>query len=382
MKNTVKLTAAAMAAIMAMSCAAFSSSAIYTGEDVDYADGEMHIMSVAVGGWEVNADSNISLSANPEAKAAFEKAAKSVEGYSCKAIALLGTQVVAGTNYAVLCRMDGLDTDGGATEIRIMYIYEDLQGNCEITGFQTLIGKQLMGGYTANDGLLGIKKNKDVYKAFRKAMKDLDGVSYTPVAYLGSQVVAGTNYMILCRSRVVYPGAPCKWSLVTVYKDLKGNVSLGDIETLDLGHAYIDGETNDMEEEDIMTGIANPWAQYDTVEAAAKAAGVEFTAPGNLRSHKLTYIQAMNGLVDLRYIKEGNEICVRKGAGTDDVSGDYNTYENVTGKKINGNTVTLKSNGKGVRAAVWTDGKNAFSVFSENALTEEFMESIISTISK
>ena len=240
MKNTVKTTAAAMAAIMAMSCTAFSSSAIYTGEDVDYADGEMHIMSMVAGGWEVSGEKNVSLSANPEAKAAFEKATEGLAGVNYQPIAVLGTQVVAGTNYAILVRSTVVYPDA-QPEIKVMYIYEDLQGNCEITGFQTIIGEQLEGGFTANSGKLAIKSSKSVYTAYKKAMKGLTGVSYSPAAYLGSQVVAGTNYMVLCRSQVVYPGAPYEWSLVTVYKDLDGKVSLGDIETLELGN--YDGES-------------------------------------------------------------------------------------------------------------------------------------------
>ena len=378
MKNTVKFTAAAMAAIMAMSFTALTASAMYTGEDIEYGEDEMHIMSTVVGGWSVP-DGSVALSKNPEAKAAFRKAVKDLTGVNYQALALLGTQVVAGTNYAILCRTTVVYPDA-QPEIKIMYIYEDLQGNAEITGSQTLIGEQLMGGYTANSGKLSLSRNKTVYKTYKKAMKGLTGVSYTPVAYLGSQAVAGTNYMILCRSRVVYPDAPYQWSLVTVNSDLSGKASLVDIETLELGLSGIDSEEAPADE--IATQTANPWSEYKTVAEASKAAGVElFSVPEKLGSHKMSHIRAMKGLVDVRYTKGGNEICVRKGLGTDDISGDWNEYKNVTEKEINSHTVTLKSNGRGVRSAFWNDGKNSFSVFSENELSAEFMESIIAELS-
>ena len=38
----------------------------------------------------------------------------------------------------------------------------------------------------------------DVAKAFSKAVEGFTGSTLEPVAYLGSQVVAGMNYMILC----------------------------------------------------------------------------------------------------------------------------------------------------------------------------------------
>ena len=333
MKKSIRTIAAALAAIMAMSTAAISSYAIYTGEDVDYADGEMHIMTAVAGGWEVNESMNISLESDPDAKAAFEKATSKLMGVNYTAIGILGTQVVAGMNYAILCRSTVVSPDA-QPEMKIMYIYADLQGNAEVTGFQTIIGEQLMGGFTANAGKLALSKNPDVKKAYKKAMEGLAGADYIPAALLGSQVVAGTNYMILCRSQVVYPGAPYQWSLVKVNKDLEGKASLVDIETLELGNT--DAEP---EEDNVMVQIANPWSEYKSVSDAAKAAGVEFTAPDKLGDYPLAYIQAMKDLVDLRYKKGESVICVRKGKGTDDVSGDYNTYDSVSEKKIGKYTV-------------------------------------------
>ena len=59
-----------------------------------------------------------------------------------------------------------------------------------------------------------------------KGMEGLVGVNYTPVAYLGSQVVSGTNHAILCQATVVYPGATPYFVIVYLYEDLQGNVSL------------------------------------------------------------------------------------------------------------------------------------------------------------
>ncbi len=374
MKKSIRTIAAALAAIMAMSTAAISSYAIYTGEPVDYADGEMHIMTAVAGGWSVNESMNISLESDPDAKAAFEKATEKLMGVNYTAIGILGTQVVAGMNYAILCRSTVVSPDA-QPEMKIMYIYADLQGNAEVTGFQTIIGEQLMGGFTANAGKLALSKNPDVKKVYKKAMEGLAGADYIPAALLGSQVVAGTNYMILCRSQVVYPGAPYQWSLVKVNKDLEGKASLVDIETLELGNT--DAEP---EEDNVMVQIANPWSEYKSVSDAAKAAGVEFTAPDKLGDYPLAYIQAMKDLVDLRYKKGESVICVRKGKGTDDVSGDYNTYDSVSEKKIGKYTVTVKGSKSGINNAIWTDGTFSYSIVSDDAMTEKFVESIISAL--
>ena len=371
MKKTIRFTSAAMAAIIAMSCASF---AAFAEENAEYIEIGTDYVEMALGGWQANGGYT-AMSKNPEANAAFKKATAGISGVSYKAIATLGTQVVAGMNYAILCKATPVYPDA-TPEVKIMYIYEDLAGNAEITGFQTIIGEMLDGGFAANSGKFLMNKNKEVYSDYKKAMEGLVGVSYKPVAYLGSQVVAGTNYLILCRSRVVYPNAPYGWSLVTVNKDLDGNVSLVGIETLELG------DTDEETAQGGSTGvqIPNPWQEYESVSEAATAAGISLDAPEKLGKHKLSLIRAAEGIVELRYTKAGNEICIRKGAGTEDISGDFNTYKNVVEKKIGGCDVTLKGNGEGVVSAVWTDGKYSYSLCSEIELTSKFAQSIIARI--
>ena len=70
---------------------------------------------------------------------------------------------------------------------------------------------------------------------FEKGMEGLLGVSYTPVVYLGSQVVAGTNHAFLCQATVVYPGAQPYYTIVYLYEDLQGNVTILNIAELDVG---------------------------------------------------------------------------------------------------------------------------------------------------
>ena len=66
------------------------------------------------------------------ALAAFEKATADVEGTSYLPVALLSTQVVAGINYRFLCEAHpGINED--ETEYDVLLIYEDLDGNAELT---------------------------------------------------------------------------------------------------------------------------------------------------------------------------------------------------------------------------------------------------------
>ena len=76
---------------------------------------------------------------------------------------------------------------------------------------------------------------EDLQAVFDKGLEGLVGVGYTPVAYLGSQVVAGTNHAFLCRAAAVVPDAVPYWAVVFLYEDLQGNVTLMNIAELDFG---------------------------------------------------------------------------------------------------------------------------------------------------
>ena len=70
---------------------------------------------------------------------------------------------------------------------------------------------------------------------FAQGTAAITGVGYVPVAYLGSQVVAGTNHAILCQATVVYPGAQPKWTVVYLYEDLTGHAEILSIADFDFG---------------------------------------------------------------------------------------------------------------------------------------------------
>lgn len=62
-----------------------------------------------------------------------------------------------------------------------------------------------------------------------KALRSLTGANYTPVAYLATQTVAGTSHLFVCRGTLTVPNSEETWALVTVYEDLQGGVTIGNI---------------------------------------------------------------------------------------------------------------------------------------------------------
>ena len=82
MKKSIRFTSAAMAALIAMSCAAFSA---FADDSIEPADDSGYTEFLA-GGWEVNTGST-SISKNAAAKAAFKKATAELLGVSYQPIA-------------------------------------------------------------------------------------------------------------------------------------------------------------------------------------------------------------------------------------------------------------------------------------------------------
>lgn len=181
-----------------------------------------------VGGWNGNIE-NIALDENQKAKDAFEKATSELTGMVFEGIYLLGTQVVAGTNYCILARGTATVPDA-IPGYYLVYVYEDLQGGSEVLKIDPLLETdgEVDGGWGVNTGDPAYENNAEVKDAFEKALANMviAGGEMEPVAYLGSQVVGGYNYLVLCKVRAVVEDPSVELALVTIYVDPEGNASI------------------------------------------------------------------------------------------------------------------------------------------------------------
>ena len=179
--------------------------------------------SAAVGGWEEVQDGTIT----EDLQELFDKAMEGLVGVDYSPIELLEKQIVSGTNYRFLCE-SRVVYPGAAVRKAVVTIYEDLEGNVSILDIEAEEESEeaAVGGWEeAGDGAI----TEELQELFDKAMEGLVGVSYKPLALVETQIVSGTNYRFLCESRAVAPGAQAKEVMVTIYKDLSGNVSITDI---------------------------------------------------------------------------------------------------------------------------------------------------------
>lgn len=132
-------------------------------------------------------------------------------------VLVIKEQVVAGMNYRLLCRIS--NPSKNVSEVyAIVEIYVDLDGVVhDVTGevkstIETNING-LPGGWSQPENVAFPAEYNEI---FENAIGNLDGVSYQPIAILGTQMANGVNLCILCGATVVYPGATPTLALVYV----------------------------------------------------------------------------------------------------------------------------------------------------------------------
>lgn len=159
----------------------------------------------------------------------FNKAFDGLVGASYTPVALLATRTTSsGTQYRILCKTT-IAYPGAQEQYVVVTLQKGWLGRASIEDIgdalwpTDLSDEPLMGGWQEADTPA---LTDDATAAFQKATEQLLGVHYTPVALLSTQVVAGTNYRILCEATTVYPGAEMHYVVMTVHENLDGSASV------------------------------------------------------------------------------------------------------------------------------------------------------------
>ena len=190
------------------------------------------------GGWTVNTEFPEG-SFPEEAKAAFDAAVEGNDGAKLEPVAYLGSQVVAGLNYAFLCKSTPVVPDAEAVLV-VVTIYHDLEGKSTITYTSEAIDlskyanvegsvefpeEGFVGGYNFSEAC-GAGLDENCQAAFDKALEGIDGVGYEPLVRLGSQVVAGSNYAVLAKAELVTQNPKYALAVLTIYDGVDGTQQL------------------------------------------------------------------------------------------------------------------------------------------------------------
>ena len=172
----------------------------------------------------------------------FNKAVKGLTGVSYEPVAVVAKQTVAGTNYVYLCKGTTV-TKKPVSAWYFMTIYKDLNKKVSIGSIKKMKVSKIKTnkdprGETAAGGfqIVGVKKKMKalspaVRKVFNKATKKYTGFELRPIALLGTQVVSGKNYRILCYAK---NHATKDLFVVQIYKNASGKCKITSVKSLDL----------------------------------------------------------------------------------------------------------------------------------------------------
>lgn len=190
------------------------------------------------GGWETVLSNRVN-DLSEEDIYNFNNAIKDYSKEKLEVVALLGKQVVAGTNYMFLAKTDN--------KYKIVIVYTDLEGISKVSkvsdfDYSKYVNKDLNGNnemlsggwYTESSNIDYKLEDEKIEKMYESATSELTGVEYKPLLVIGKQIVSGTNYAILCYGKPIVPNATTDIYLMTIYNDLNNNSEILGISHINL----------------------------------------------------------------------------------------------------------------------------------------------------
>lgn len=206
----------------------------------DDADGGGDAGDDITGGWEI-VESPAAAELPAEVKTQFDAFMQDYGGEVIPMAYFGRLMKDGGTSYMLLCKDNDVDElqvfvvgDGNNPDLADGIIYTlDIGSYTEDAGAKINTEPQAGVWEIPEDHTKGTLP-EDVQAAFDQSSGQAEGFMLTPMAYLGSQVVAGTNYAILCCGETTAEDSVTCAQIVTVYQDLEGKAEITNICTLDL----------------------------------------------------------------------------------------------------------------------------------------------------
>lgn len=127
--------------------------------------------------------------------------------------------------------------------------------------------------------------------------------------------------------------------------------------------------------------IPNPFVDHATLEEAAQAAGFELAVPAKVSGSPQRHIQAIdNKMIQVFYGDDESEVCIRKAPGDDDISGDYNVYDQVGTVDVDGLSATMKGESGLIHLAIWTNDGYTYSILARTGMSDADMTTLIRSV--
>lgn len=108
----------------------------------------------------------------------------------------------------------------------------------------------------------------------------------------------------------------------------------------------------------------SPFVDVKTLKDAQKLAGFKVTVPEKMPEgyFESVILVIKNDMIEIRYVNGDDKICIRKGKGSEDISGDYNEYKAINMVMVNNMQVKMQGSDGKVNVATWVDGEYTFAI--------------------
>ena len=128
--------------------------------------------------------------------------------------------------------------------------------------------------------------------------------------------------------------------------------------------------------------VVSPMQTVDTLAEAEGITGFGLEVPESIKDTDLSEITVIAGdTIQADYAKNDEVIIsIRKAKGNEDISGDYNTYDQVETIDVNGNDVTIEGSGGTCYLATWTDNGYSYSFSVFNGMSKDDIVYLIEKI--
>lgn len=267
-------------------------------------------------------------------------------------IAAAAAMSLSATAFAANNSAYSLNIDGKATDTDVLVLVP-LRETAENLGFKVLWNND--GTILVDDGVMHsyITVGKNDYMV-STSYADMEGTS-TPFSLSSAPVITdGKTYVP-----------------VEFFRPLMGNSediikTDGSVISINKNVVSIPEKGNEGEN----TQIPNPLTEHETLEELEKTVGFDITLPSVENNYKATdFIDISGETADVRFSDSKNEITFRKAKGTEDISGDYNTYSSNKTIKVKDTDINVKGN-DGVNTATWQKDGFTYALSFETAVSE------------
>lgn len=145
-----------------------------------------------------------------EVKLSFEEAINNYSNKNLKPVALLGKQIVSGTNYMFLSKSE----ENNKVKYSVVTVYKDLENNSTVKNFFdfdvskytnediSLDQETMLGSWKVEIPSKPIMLDEKVQSYFNDATSKIVGVTYYPIHLLAKKENDGFNYAIICYGKM------------------------------------------------------------------------------------------------------------------------------------------------------------------------------------